>query len=576
MTATRRAWVVKLWPVYPLTESNTKVTRDLGSPSSLPADFSFATDWLESERERYAELTAELESKVFTVTKDKIRDSADKVAAARDSDSEAEVHPIWKTIDAELEELPSALCNAGNDLWIEWVYTIDLDSELFSVDNWVFFDLWDIPRDRWLQGFTSDEQGRKTFDFEICPEGSVGTDPPDYFPDDTVDDRNKYHAIYQQYNRWTVQADRNIDRSSPASLQQTVSLLLFERCTTPHCAYFWEYVPGWGHKDFAFRELAFAILSIASGRYYFDRPDRLFGDHLHRDRCNGFLIDADDTAEPDLMPIFGSACHIPDQEPGSAPDGHMYWFENVLISLVPNTVFEVDTEAAIAKAVERGLEEGKVGFQIVMFSIFRAIMLEVHVHDGIKKIRRTGIVSIYNARRKADGDEEDKGAASPFEMICRKQSGFISLQNFFNSAANRNLAIFGQGCFPTEIYAKIIADTDNSTHNACAKVSRTFRELCQDRFSFSKDFTILRFEESLGSLDPPYQNQRQSRCHLGDTGTFTFQDWRTGDIMSSALDVRNTVYKGYQAKVPNWCPVVGGAARPSMMTQFRLRLGLPN
>src|SRR2546429_4944690 len=90
------------------------------------------------------------------------------------------------------------------------------------------------------------------------------------------------------------------------------------------------------------------------------------------------------------MPLFGSGSHTPDQEPGCAPPGSIYWFENILISLVPNTVFEKDTEAAIAKAVEYGLEEGKASFQIVVFSILKATMLEVHVKDGVKAIRRTG------------------------------------------------------------------------------------------------------------------------------------------------------------------------------------------
>lgn len=193
-------------------------------------------------------------------------------------------------------------------------------------------------------------------------------------------------------------------------------------------------------------------------------------------------------------------------------------------------------------------------------------------------------MSIYNARKTDgddNGDEEENGrAASPFEMVCRKNSGFISLQNFFNTAANRNLAIFGQGSFPTEIYAQIISDTDDPTHNVCAKVSRTFRELCQNRFSFSKDFSILKFSilkfvVSPDFLNSPNQSQRQFYPHLADVATFTFQDWRTGEIMQSELDALRMLYKAYPEDYTTWCPVVGGVARPSMMTQFQLRLELP-
>lgn len=39
--------------------------------------------------------------------------------------------------------------------------------------------------------------------------------------------------------------------------------MLYEKSTAPYPAHFWEYVPGWGHESFAFREVAFAILSFA-------------------------------------------------------------------------------------------------------------------------------------------------------------------------------------------------------------------------------------------------------------------------------------------------------------------------
>ena len=61
---------------------------------------------------------------------------------------EERVQPTWKELDSELERLPTALCAAGNDLMIEWVYVIDLDSELFSTNSWIFFELPNIPRNR--------------------------------------------------------------------------------------------------------------------------------------------------------------------------------------------------------------------------------------------------------------------------------------------------------------------------------------------------------------------------------------------------------------------------------------------
>jgi hypothetical protein len=76
-------------------------------------------------------------------------------------------------------------------------------------------------------------------------------------------------------------------------------------------------------------------------------------------------------------------------------------------------------------------------------------MLEVDVKGGVKAVKRTGLVSIYNTSRTDDQNEivgdtvDGPDAASPVEQICRKHSGFVSLQNFFNTAANRYLSVFG-------------------------------------------------------------------------------------------------------------------------------------
>lgn len=454
---------------------------------------------------------------------------------------------------------------------IEWTYIIDLDNEFFSVGNWIFFDLWDIPRDRWIQAFKNDGS-RKVFSFEICPEGSAGVNLPKYFGDDTAGECDKYRTIYQQYSHLTVEAISDIRVSSRAALQQIIGIMLFEESTSPYASNFWKYAPGWGHEKFAFREVAFAILSFAAGQYYFDNPNRFYG-YYNKDESRGYLIDRNEGGEPKPMPLFGSGCHRPDQEPGSAPLGSIYWFENVLISLVPNTIFEKDTEAAMAKAVEHGLEEGKTNFQIVIFSIFNAIMLEVHVKDGVKAIKRTGVVSIYDESRMNDVNCQTD-AVSLVEQICRKHLGFISLQNFFNVAANRHLSVFGNGCFPTEIYARIIEIADSSTQNACAKVSQTFRALCQERFSLSSNVTIVKFEASTNSLGS--QNQRRRPwVDLNDLGIFTFQDQDTGHITRSGLNARHQIRMADERGVTTWCPVVGGVARPSMMTEFQLRVLLP-
>jgi hypothetical protein len=459
--------------------------------------------------------------------------------------------PLWDE-PLRTKVLPAALCDLGLGPWIEWVYVIDLDSQLFSVDNRVFFSLQNIPRDRdrWSQAFglCSHELEPKTFSFEICPEASEGI-RPQYFVDTGESDR--YDTIYRQYSHSMVKAISDLNTSSGHC--QALAMELFSKLTSDDISQFWQYLPGWSHEDFAFREVAFAILSLAANKYYFDTPDRFY----HKNMYPGYLIDRNEYGGRKLMPTFGSGCHMLGQEPGSAPGTIIYWFENVLISLVPNIVFENDTDAAIAKAVEHGLEEGKTHFQVVVFSILNAIMVEVYVKNGATAIRHTGVVPIVKTKFPFPWSDIDSDrrreiySTNPIEQF-HEYSGFASLWNFFNAAANRRLSVFGQGRLPNEIHAMIISYVDSLTHNVCAKVSRVFRDLCQVRFPCGNDLTIVKFEVL------PY--------HMGGfRGIFTLQNRNTGLVTQNASHGFLT-----HNKLTTWCPVIGEAAQPSMMTAVNL------
>ena len=115
--------------------------------------------------------------------------------------------PLWTKIISELEELPTALCCVGNDLHVEYVYVIDLDNELFSVDNHVYFNLWDIPRDRWVQASTIDDEGRKFFSSETCPEGffSISVDHQYFIGHfNETSECDKYNSLGQRYIYSTI------------------------------------------------------------------------------------------------------------------------------------------------------------------------------------------------------------------------------------------------------------------------------------------------------------------------------------------------------------------------------------
>jgi hypothetical protein len=114
---------------------------------------------------------------------------------------------------------------------------------------------------------------------------------------------------------------------------------------------------------------------------------------LEGQKSNGYLLDRTrDRAE--LLPVFGSDCDNPCEEPGSAPQETIYWFENVLVSLVPDTIIQDNVKAGIAKAVEFGLETGSRDFYAVVFSLLNMVMLHVTVKDGVTTVKRSSITEI--------------------------------------------------------------------------------------------------------------------------------------------------------------------------------------
>jgi hypothetical protein len=135
-----------------------------------------------------------------------------------------------------------------------------------------------------------------------------------------------------------------------------------------------------------------------------------------------------------------------------------------------------------------------------------------------------------------------------FKMYSQRQAGFVSLMHFFDAAANRHVSLLNQGCFPTEIYWKIIANTDDLTYNVCAKVSGTFRACCQENIPFGKDLMLIGFSAK------------------SEAWKFTFLNHSTGCTMESELD---------KDQGTAWSVIVG-AERPSIITEIQLIFKTPS
>ncbi len=472
--------------------------------------------------------------------------------------------PPWKPLDWQLHELPTAVWDSRG-IAADWTYLVDLDSQRFVINNWIIFDLCNIPRHRWTEAFSSAGQIDE-FSFTLGPEASDEMSQPRYFANGNQR-LDCYVSVYQRHAVSWVNP-RRIDDSLP--LRQLFTLAIFHHFMASELL---DYLPATPHDSFAFREVAYAVLSLATGNFYFDEPAGYIGDYA-REESTGFLVDVNDEGDNSFMPIFGAGCHMESEEPGSSPSELVFWFHGVLISLIPDNAFDLDLEAVIGKAVSFGRAIRTDDFQIVIFSIQNAVLLEV-CHAPVAVIRRSDIIPIcgMDFEEQRSHDESDgTDDCSTVDRLLSAHSGFVALQDFVTIASRRNVSRFGRGRLPTEIYANILKYCDVETHNQCAKVSRIFQTLCSAQFPFSRSLNILKLQPCSPNSQAQGLYDMWLSIRLAELGNFHFYDTSDGVSYQSPLAVGPYVRVAHENMVGTWCPIIGNATRPSILTQLPLRL----
>ncbi|KAI9675200.1 MAG: hypothetical protein M1829_003560 [Trizodia sp. TS-e1964] len=534
----------------------------------IPSEPEKYKQWLEKQRAIYADMTAALEAKVLTITEETLQ-------AYGTDDQE---FWMWKYLDDRLQELPSSMGNVGSNLWIEWTYTIDLDLELFTVDSWLHFNLSSVPEHSFVRVLNNDYDSRRhLYSPEMCPEAFATLPPVDYFAGGTT--QAEYEAKYKEYKTSIVKAKGTVHKSAQLTHRHEFAVVLLENLVLAFALEFKNFVHKWRYDEFAFREMAFAIISFASGQVRFQEPALLEGD-----ADDGYFIDFDDLGGGEgrrkLLPIFARGCHSAGKEAGSAPISSMYWFEDVLVSLVPETTLNDAPEAAIAKTVTFAMNEGRRNFHAVILSLANIILLQVESNADEILISHTETASLislnevrastssyqsdkveYDDEYEDEDEEEDEGENviiessgpnPPSKPRKQKHSGFVSLLYFFDAAAKRIASPYGQGCFPTEIYSKIIQNTDALTRNTCAIVSPTFHALSRKLICLGEDWWAVPFSHALESHD--------------SLKAFPFRNRHTGvTVLSETLETH---------KYYSWSPIIG-VERSSIISQIQLNLPLP-
>ncbi|PYI31458.1 hypothetical protein BP00DRAFT_474996 [Aspergillus indologenus CBS 114.80] len=506
--------------------------------ASIPTDPKEYQKWLESKRYEYAAKENAVESHVYT-----IRDGFE---------------PDYSQF-REFRTLPSEFPRLGNHIEysdVEYIYIINLDHEVLTMDNSIHWKLGNIPRqdELWLRAIVNSIYPHKlTISLDICPEEHMAS-PALELPEPNLN---------IEYNFRMVSPRLHLLEARKVFLTFIMASMLVQ-----YRDEIIRFGLEWSPDSFPFRELLFALVSMASSQATFHsfptqrcnpRSCEMWACKLnHLPKSPGWL---DEEWAGDSAPLleFGTLSHHPGEPPGASPTETMYWLEDVLVSLA----LVVDGEA-ITKAVTWGIKQGRANFQIVVLSLFEAAFAEVSFDNdkepfvkvsapiNLSPLRAEYCVSTHPRTRPElkpgmkirhqYGERIMKTNCTGTRQRLQSQfPGLAALVNFFDAAASRRAASKSAGILPPELYDRILDFVDYDTWKTCLLVSTVFRSRCLRKY---------RLDDRMRIVAGPFV--RLQRHHKERLLSFDFENMQTGEILPMMQDPRCV-----WMEESNWMPVIG-------------------
>ncbi|KAI1170831.1 hypothetical protein F4777DRAFT_594563 [Nemania sp. FL0916] len=338
--------------------------------------------------------------------------------------------------------------------------------------------------------------------------------------------------------------------------------------------------------SFAFRELAFALLSITSGPTLWRQssvwpwpPENFCKSHER-------FWDG----RPPILE-FGSMNYQSGKALGASPTEPTYWFKGVLISLV----LVVDGEA-IARAADWGIKQGRTHFQIIVLNLFDVEFAEVSFHDGHQKpyIKMTKPLALspmrmssclgkhpmdwpgYKLETEFETDlqgqhrerilEQNYGQWAKQKLLDRFP-GLMALVKFFKITSDRSAACKSWGVFPPELFDRILDFVDYDTWKACLLVSPWIRRTCLRRYRLNSDLNLVAGPLIRTVSRAGVSHSNQHFPHGDDFISFDTQNRHTGAIFPIVLVPDNELLIDEMVLMP-----VVGEDQKAIMMEIRFQL----
>ena len=356
-----------------------------GLVGSIPTDPDGYRKWLQSQRENYAKWDSLLQDFLTIQPEDLHKLQSD----------EPLLPSFWAAFDERLFENapPSYLSAFDDEFGIEWIYTIDLDQEVFSVDNGAHFRLDQIAKmgqsGQWIKALFLANRSQRFLLPHLVPAESVATlaiDPPCFTA------TTHYGTL-----RTRLVKPKTLDHiSAPYLTGPRFRWMLFNCFQESQQEYLSLSLLGWQAQDLPFRELAFFILCLATGGENLSLVDYRSVKHPY----SGSLylgVPQSNMPESDieLATCLGVGYHMDGLPMGSAPEETKYWFEGALICLTPRLNHPGVLEKAIANAIEYGhSSRTRTSFNAVLISIEHLVLIRSFSDGSVDHTELLPLISI--------------------------------------------------------------------------------------------------------------------------------------------------------------------------------------
>jgi hypothetical protein len=209
-------------------------------------------EWLQNMRQTYTRLSAQFEEHILPI-------SADFLGPDGMTSRKNRYFHSYLALDDRLAERPTAALGSYGDIFIEWIYTIDLDRELLVVDQSVCLQLARLPDyPNWAKYLKIDRRERRILAANT-PSDLVGDAANNIRVDGDL--RARYNFFDLEIRMPEILGHSKPNHSPRVTILIATLLTIFRKYRDMLDVSYLE----WSSTSCPFREIAFAIMSIAAG-----------------------------------------------------------------------------------------------------------------------------------------------------------------------------------------------------------------------------------------------------------------------------------------------------------------------